>query len=114
MRFITRVGLPTLASSLVFVTLDHIDLISPEMSIKKLMLISLSGKTDNDHITIYKQFYECLIKRVCKQGIDDYITFHPEETLQEPIVITTKFLFIAQNFEASSLSLKLDSAVFSC
>ena len=29
LRFITRVGLPTLASSLVFVTLDHIDLISP-------------------------------------------------------------------------------------
>ncbi|MBM7072200.1 hypothetical protein JQC92_09195, partial [Shewanella sp. 202IG2-18] len=27
--FITRVGLPALASSLVFVTLDHIDLISP-------------------------------------------------------------------------------------
>ena len=80
--------------------------LTSEMSIEKLMLISLSGKTDNDHITIYKQFYECLIKRVCKQGIDDYITCHPEETLQEPIVITTKFLFIAQNFEASSLSLK--------
>ncbi|MBM7071926.1 TonB-dependent receptor, partial [Shewanella sp. 202IG2-18] len=28
--FITRVGLPALASSLVFVTLDHIDLISPD------------------------------------------------------------------------------------